>query len=284
MSFDGKLFDNLVKFKDKIDEISKTDVEVNIEKEKIGSKNAFEILNDVKISGVDGSQISPLKDFGIPFGGVQAARIWIHHGKGLHNIRYKSDIVYESNLDLERFKLEIELARESLEISDFVFYDGSLSVLYTMELSEVLSRAYKKEIDKVIGLSEKLETPIIGYVDRSYTRDLGLRIYDSYVLSDYLSLYEFTKPIRTKSPMLAFYFKSNPSLPVRIEIPEWCRNLYKRIAEIVYAECMLGSTTGYPYILERAHKYAKIDEKEKLAFVKAIKSFKISFKYISKIR
>ncbi len=284
MSFEGKLFDNILKFKSKIDELSETEIEIDVESNSIRLKDPFKILKDVKVSGIDGSQISPLKDFGIPFGGVQAARIWVYHGRGLRDLRYKSNIVYESNIDLERFRLEIELAKESLEISDFVFYDGSLSVLYTMEMSERLSRAYRKEIDEVVKMSEELSIPIIGYVDRSYTKDLGLKIYDSFVLSDYLKLYEYTEPIETKTPLLAFYFKSNPSLPVRVEIPKWCGNMVDSIAEVVYAECMLGSTAGYPYILERAHKYAKIDEKEKLAFVKAVKSFRISFKYISKVR
>lgn len=284
MSFEGKLFDNILKFKSKIDELSETEIDIDVKSNSIRLKDPFKILKDVKVSGIDGSQISPLKDFGIPFGGVQAARIWVHHGRGLRDLRYKSNIVYESNIDLERFKLEIELTKESLEISDFVFYDGSLSVLYTMEMSERLSRAYRKEIDEVVKMSEELGIPIIGYVDRSYTKDLGLKIYDSFVLSDYLKLYEYTEPIETKTPLLAFYFKSNPSLPVRVEIPKWCENMVDSIAEVVYAECMLGSTSGYPYILERAHKYAKIDEKEKFAFVKAIKSFRISFKYISKVR
>uniref|UniRef100_A0A7C4W421 DNA double-strand break repair nuclease NurA n=1 Tax=Geoglobus ahangari TaxID=113653 RepID=A0A7C4W421_9EURY len=290
MSFEGKLFDNIVKFKEKIEELSRQDIE-KIEKlqeilakNSIKRKNSFDILRDLKVSGIDGSQISPLKDFGIPFGGVQAARVWIHHGKGDYDIKYKSNIVYESNIEFERFKLEMELVRDCLEISDVVFYDGSLSVLYTMELSESLSRAYRREIDSVLFLSEKYETPVIGYVDRSYIKELGFSIYDSYILADYLNLYEFTNPIETKkSPLLAFYFKSNPTLPARIEIPKWCENLYRKIAEIVYAECVMGSTTGYPYILERAHKYAKIDEKEKSAFVRAVKSFKISFKYLSKM-
>ena len=288
MSFEGKLFDNIAKFKEKIEELSRNIERIEklreiLTKNSIKRKNPFDILRDLKVSGVDGSQISPLKDFGIPFGGVQAAGIWIHHGRGDYDIRYKSDIVYE-NVDFERFKLEMELVRDCLPISDIVFYDGSLSIPYTMEMGESLSRAYRREIDKVLSLSEEYGTPLVGYVDRSYVKELGFRIYDSYILSDYLNLYEFTNPIETKkSPILAFYFKLNPTLPARIEIPKWCVDICKKIAEIVYAECIVGSTSGYPYILERAHKYAKIDEKEKRAFIKAIKSFKISFKYISKM-
>ena len=41
-------------------------------------------------------------------------------------------------------------------------------------------------------------------------------------------------------------------------------------------------TRGYPYILERAHYYSRLDSKARMSFMKAIKSHGISFKWISK--
>lgn len=283
MSMDGRLFDNIHVFLRRVEEIGQKDFEITLTKKKVRRTDEFEILHGVRVLGVDGSQIAPLRDFGIPFGGVQAAGIVVHHGKGKFDVSFRSRIVSETNLELERFKLEVEMIRNNLERVDYAFYDGSLGALYTSELSEALKKAYQKEIDDLIRLSEKLETPVIGYVDRSYTRDLGLSIYDSYALSDYLSLYEYTQTVKTRSPLLAVYFKSNPSLPARLEIPEWCEDIVDEIVEVVYAECRFGSTSGYPYILERAHKNARISEREKMAFVSLIKSYGISFKYISKV-
>ncbi|WP_456369218.1 DNA double-strand break repair nuclease NurA [Geoglobus sp.] len=283
MSMDGRLFDNIHEFLRRVEEIRKKEFRIAVDRRKIRRTDEFEILDGVRVIGVDGSQISPLKDFGIPYGGVQAAGILVHHGRGSHDVKYRSKIISDTNLELERFRLEVELIKDSLDRVDYAFYDGSLGALYTSELSEPLKRAYQKEIDELVKISEETQTPVIGYVDRSYTRDLGLSIYDSYALSDYLSLYEYTEPVGTRSPLLAVYFKTNPSLPARLEIPEWCRSILDEIVEVVYAECRLGSTSGYPYILERAHTYARISEREKMAFVSIVKSSGVSFKYISKV-
>ena len=283
MSLDGRLFENIDRFVEKIREMESERFEISVEKNAVRRFDEYEILDGVRVIGVDGSQISPLRDFGIPFGGVQSAGVLIHHGKGEYEVIHRSKIVSDANLDLERFRLEVETLKESLERADYAFFDGSLGAFYTVELSEALKRAYQAEIESLIEKSEKLETPVIGYVDRSFTRDLKFSVYDSILLSDYLQMYEYTAPIDTKSPLKAIYFKSNPFLPVRIEIPEWCVKMYDEIVEVVYAESRLGSTGAYPYILERAHANARISEKEKDAFVRAVKSLGISFKFVSKV-
>ncbi len=283
MSLEGRLFENIDRFVEKIREMESERFEIRVEKRIVERSDEYEILDGVRVIGVDGSQISPLRDFGIPFGGVQSAGVLIHHGKGDYEVIHRSKIVSDTNLDLERFRLEIEVLKENLERADYAFFDGSLGAFYTVELSDALRKAYQAEIEGLIERSEKLEIPVIGYVDRSFTRDLKFSIYDSILLSDYLQMYEYTAPINTKSPLKAIYFKSNPLLPVRIEIPEWCMKMYDEIVEVVYAESRLGSTGAYPYILERAHSNARISEKEKDAFVRAVKSLGISFKFVSKV-
>ncbi len=283
MSLDGRLFENIERFIEKIREIESKEIEISVKKNSINKFDEYEILDGKTIMGVDGSQLPPLRDFGIPFGGVQSAGIIVHHGKGEFEVFHRSKIVSETNLEFERFKLEIETLKEKLDSVDLAFFDGSLGAFYTIELSESLRKAYQNEIESLIKESERFGTPVIGYVDRSFTRDLGFSIYDSIILSEYLSMYEYTEPIDTKSPLKAIYFKSNPLLPVRIEIPEWCGDISTEIIEIVYAESKLGSTGAYPYILERAHANAIISEKEKSAFVKAVKSMGISFKFVSKV-
>ncbi|AIY90633.1 DNA double-strand break repair nuclease NurA [Geoglobus acetivorans] len=280
---EGKLFENLPEFVKVAKSLRAEKIRFKAEKRIIGSLDEFEVLDGLRILGADGSQISPLKEFGIPIGGVQSAGITVHHGKGEFEVKYLNKIVFDQYLELERFRLEVEIIKQNLEKVDFAFYDGSLSALYLSELSERLSMQYRKEIEELVMLSEKYQTPVIGYADRSYMRDLGLGIYDSYVLSDFLDISEYLPAIRTSSPLIAMYIKVNPSLPVRVEIPEWCEGMQDEIAKVIMAECRLGSTKGYPYILERAHKYAKISEGEKRAFMRAVKSSGISFKYISKV-
>ncbi|AKG91699.1 NurA domain [Geoglobus ahangari] len=283
MSMEGRLFDNIHEFVRRVEEIRSRKFDVWVEKRRISRSDEFEILDGLRVLGVDGSQIAPLKDFGIPFGGVQSAGILVHHGSGRYDVRFRSRLISDTNLEFERFRLEIEMVKENLGEVDYAFYDGSLGAPYMYELNEALKRAYRMEIDELLRLSERLGVPVIGYVDRSYMKDLRMGVYDTYVLSDHLSLYEYTSPIQTGSPMLAVYFRPNPSLPVRVEIPAWCEEMVDEIMEVVYAECRLGSTSGYPYILERAHKNARISEKEKKAFVSVLKSAGISFKYMSKV-
>lgn len=280
---EGRLFENIPEFVEKAKELRKDKVEVLIEKSRVSKENPFEVLDGLMVLGADGSQIAPLKEFGIPLGGVQSAGVIVHHGKGYFEVKYLNSITSDRFLELERFRLEMEMIKRNLEKVDIAFYDGSLSALYFSEVSEKLLNVYRREIEELVNLSEKFETPVVAYSDRSFMRDLGFGVYDSFLLSEKIQVGEYTASVKTSSPLLAFYMKPNPSLPARVEFPEWCENHQKWIAEVIMAECRFGTTRGYPYILERAHKYAKISEAEKLAFVRAIKSSGISFKYLSKV-
>ena len=201
MSLDGRLFENIDVYVEKIRKLKSEKFEVKVQKRKIRRMNEFQILDDLKVLGVDGSQLQPLRDFGIPFGGVQAAGIILHHGKGEFQVFHRSKVVSDTNIDFERFRLEIEVMKDNLERADIAFFDGSLRALYTAELSEALKKAYQREIESLLKKSERLEIPVIGYVDRSFTRDLAFGIYDSMVLSDYLEIHEFTRSLNTDRPL-----------------------------------------------------------------------------------
>jgi len=51
---------------------------------------------------------------------------------------------------------------------------------------------------------------------------------------------------------------------------------------LVAAECMLGSTKNYPYVLERAHRYAVIREAEREVIGRMFSRGNVSLKWISK--
>ncbi len=281
MKFDGKLIENIAKIKEFYEKVE------SFELPKIGKRvakieNVKSFLKGLRVVGVDGSQISPLKDFGLPFGGVQAARLMIEHGNGKFDLKYRCCIAHESNLELERFRLEVELLKETLEKNVFSFFDGSFSFFYTSEISERLRKAYIREIDELIKISEEREAPVLAYVDRSYSKELQLGTYDSYVLKDYLKIFEYTEPVK-KGSLLVIYFKVNPTFPARIEVPSWLEDEVDEVIKVVLAECLISSTTGYPYVLERVHKYASISEREKEEFVKAVGAKIPSYKFVSKV-
>ncbi|ADC65740.1 NurA domain protein [Ferroglobus placidus DSM 10642] len=281
MKFEGKLIENVAKIREiyRQNEVAELP---DLEKKKVVLEDLKSFLKGLKVAGVDGSQISPLKDFGLPFGGVQAARLVVEHGSGKYDLKYKSGVAHETSLELERFRLEVEMLKEIMGEELYAFYDGSFSVFFTSEMSEKLRRAYLKELEELLKLSEEEETALIAYVDRSYSREIFQNAYDSYVLRNYLLMFEYIEPIR-RGNLLITYFKVNPTFPAKVEMPAWLEDRVEEILKVIMAECLISSTSGYPYILERVHKYATISEKEKEEFVKAVGARVLSYKFVSKL-
>ncbi len=244
-------------------------------------------LNGKRVVGVDGSQVKPLKDIGVPLGGIQIAKLSIQHGTGQHQLRHRSAFIdMDENVSLERFKMEVEALLEEMDGETLLFFDGSLSTSFTAEMSEKLRQEYASWINTLIQKSEETKTPLVGYVDRSYARDLakrmGVNAYDSYLLSSVLNLMEYTQAFRPEKDGLCYsYLRANPNQPVRLEYPTWMEDIHHNIVRSVVAECILGSTRGYPYVLERAHTCCQIDRSERMDFMKAF-SRDTSFKWMSK--
>ena len=295
-SFEGSLIENIGRFKDILknyrDEIEKKKKSVEhrilsslkIRRVEIDSRWHLKILDGKRVVGVDGSQIAPLRELGIPIGVIQTAKIWVIHGKGEFGKSYRTTFIrLEENIDLKRFQLELEMLMEEMDGKSWLFFDGSL-MPYAVEQS--VRDEYAKIVSKAIELSEKTQTPIIGYIDKSFSKDIarkfGLDIYDTFLLSDVMDVFSYTQPLGDK--ICYAYLMVNPSMPVRIEYPEWMKDMHDEIVRIVFAECLLGKTRGYPYILERAHHYSCIDAKARASFMKAVKSYGVSFKWISKIK
>ncbi|RLI88186.1 MAG: hypothetical protein DRO98_03455 [Archaeoglobales archaeon] len=252
------------------------------------------VLKGKRVVGVDGSQIMPLREVGIPVGAVQVAKIFVVHGEGVSDVKHYSAFVpIEGNVDLKRFQMEAEVLMEEMDGKSWLFFDGSFIPTFSAELSDELRKEYFKAMSSLIKASEETETPLIGYVDRSYAKDLartlGFDVYDTFLLSE-------MKPMTYTEPLLSprkevgeicyAYMRITPSPPVRIEYPLWMKEkgMHHEAMEIVAAECMLGSTRGYPYILERAHAHAVISNEERATFMKVIGSRGVSFKWMSKLK
>jgi len=308
MKFEGSLMSQIKKFKELVDQYhSELEELKKAVKEKLSripisrieakEKWYLDVLNGKKVVGVDGSQITPLKEIGIPLGAVQVAKVVIIHGAGKSDVKYYSAFVpMEENVDLTRFRMEVETLMEEMDGNGWLFFDGSFILSFTKELNKRLMDEYLRSITALLKKSRETQTPIIGYVDRSYAKDLakdlGLeQIYDAYLLSDRMNLMEYTPPFRCRRDDVEIdeevsyvYIRVSPSLPVRIEYPSWMEKMHDEVVRVVAAECMLGSTRGYPYILERAHSYSTIGGKEKMNFIKAVGSHSVSFKWMSKLR
>jgi len=295
-SYDGSLMENIPKFKDLLEEYERSIEEKRrglgrrlvefLDLKRMDEKKGWwlRVLDRRRVVGVDGSQISPLRELGIPIGVVQVAKFWVVHGEGKYGVDYKTSFVgVEHNLDLARFELEMNVLKDEMDGKSWLFVDGSLCPFST---DQRLRDEYLKKTNEILRMSENTGTPMVGYVDKSFSKDLakslGLDVYDVFLLSGVMDPFTYTRPFGNKIKYA--YVSVYPSAPVRVEYPAWMEDMHDEIVKVVLAECLLGKTRGYPYILERAHHYSCIDAKARANFMKAVKSYSISMKWMSKIR
>ena len=285
--FKGSIFKRIDELKSYIHSYLKEmeKVEFGADLEKLGIKRIetnqkwyLECLENKKVVGVDGSQINPLRELGIPVGIVQVAKVKVWHGKGEKKVEYYSmPVTIDENVNLRRFDLEIHALIEEVEQGGWLFFDGSFTAPEVKD---------NKDVERLFKLSKKHSTPIIGYVDKSFSKDLatkfGLNTYDTFLLKN-MDVFEYTKPFTTNNLNFA-YVKLNPTLPARIEYPSWMAEMHDEIVRLVAAECQLGVTKGFPYILERAHKHSIIEQRDRIKFMRAIKSYSVSFKWMAKMK
>ncbi len=296
-----KIFDSIPEFLEFVKRMESFEHEIEVEKAKIarteveGKEWYLDVLNGKRVVGVDGSQLRHLREFGIPFGAVQVVRFSVVHGAKEYSLKFKSKWVgLEHDLDLERFNLEIDALIEEMGKGDsHLFYDGSFVLSFISQLRKDLKEAYTESINRMLEKSEETSTPVFGFVEKSFARDISDFIYDALALRDILNLFEYTKPLPCKREITKeyrervyfSYLSLNRLFPIRIEFPEWMVDEIDRFAELVAAECLLGSTRNYPYVLERAHKYAVVREVEREAIGRMfskVATAGTSFKWVSK--
>ncbi len=256
---------------------------IKVKRVKAGRRKwAIKVLDGVTAVGVDGSQVKPLREFGIPAGAVQVAAYVVKHGTGEWNVSYSSGIVkLEDNVDATRYEMEMLCLTEQMDGKSCLFYDGSLSPSFAREMSKSLKARYERSARKAVERSEETKTPLFGYTDRSYAKDIAKDIYDSFLLSG-MEIMSYTEPLEGDGVWYS-YVRFSPSLPSRVEMPEWVARRFNRFAEVVCAECLLGSTYAYPFVLERAHRYAVIGEKERRMIAEILGGISLSFKWVSKL-
>lgn len=295
---------------------------------------ATSVLENRTTFAADGSQIYAEKDVSLPVGAIQIG--WFENPHSLIH-RYEKNAYFEilSPQDLlenqeepmnpetrvgeRRFHAEINKISEFLvrkkdwrargEKMPLAFFDNTLIFTLSMTATSIEKSFLQATLDLVL-LSQETSVPVVGYVDRSYAKDLlnmldtlygktdtGRKIlYDATILSSETSNYSrvlknwgdrtcfcyakrrglgtFIDAETGKSAVGFSYLQTTAdNAPVRLDIPTWIyeNGLLNEVVDVVRAECVVG--LGYPYSLETADQIAVIPVRDREIFFRALQDF-----------
>jgi NurA domain len=277
---------------------------------------AFEILKNRTTFAVDGSQIPPTRDISLTVAAVQIGWFENPHSE---NERYEKDVDFtilspkdlmpnpaESRVSERRIQEEIRKTKEFLakkkdwqnrgERMPLAFYDNTLLVPFP--LSKEGKSKYIEEILSLVDFSKECEVPLVGYVARSFSRDLltFLEVFDGeeienssifdadilfpsvlkfwgdrtvFLISKRKGLHEFFG----ESVGFVYLQTTTNASPARIEIPTWIyeKGFLDEVLDVIRAECVVG--LGYPYVLETADATAVITRSDQDNFYRILEEF-----------
>ncbi len=265
---------------------------------------------------VDGSQIPPTRDISMTVAAVQVGWFENPHNE---NIPYEKDAEFfilspnelmpdpaESRVSERRIEEEVRKTREFLERKNgwkergermpLAFYDNTLLVPFP--LAKDNKNKYIELMRELIYVSETTEVPLVGYVARSYSKDL-LTFLDEFdaekanadLLHDGDIL--FPKVLQFWGDRTCFCYAKRKGLieffgdtigfvylqttsddsPARLDIPSWIyeKGLLDDVIDVIRAECIIG--LGYPYSLETADQTAVITTQDREIFYLALQNF-----------
>ena len=295
---------------------------------------ANEILQNRTTFAADGSQIYAEKDTSLPVGAIQIG--WFENPHSVTE-RYIKNAYFEilspkvllelqdepmnpeTRVGEKRFHAEVEKTREFLikkkgwrergERMPLAFFDNTLLVSFSLPQTD-LQNSFLKAAVNLVRLSRETQVPLIGYVDRSFSRDLIHRLdafagnrnddnktlYDATILhsggengrtilknwgdrtcfchSDRKGLNIFIDEETGKSLVGFVYLQTtSDNTPARLDIPAWIyeNGLLDEVLDTVRAECVIG--LGYPYALETADQTAVITMRDREIFLRALQVF-----------
>lgn len=296
---------------------------------------AFDVLQKRTTFAADGSQLFVEREVSLPVAAVQIGWFENPHDDAAgyeKNARFfvlspedllkdqEEPVIPETRVGQKRFEAEAEKAREFLikkkgwqergERMPLAFFDGTLLISFALPRTD-LQEGFIKTMVALAKLSRETRVPLVGYVDRSYARDLlGLLDYvhqtknaNKRTLDDASVLHASTasnkQPIlrnwgdrtvfcyskrrglkafideQTGKSIVGFCYlqttSDNP--PARLDVPAWIyeENLLDEVMDVVRAECVIG--LGYPYALETADQTAVISLRDREIFLQALQGF-----------
>lgn len=180
------------------------------------------------------------------------------------------------------------------------FFDNPLLVPFSQK---GLQNSFLQATVSLVELSQDAGVPVVGYVDRSFSRDLLTMlehfdpvnrgqdgaVYDASILfalqqswgdrtcfcySKRRGLSAFEDPATGRSRVgFTYLHTTSDSQPARLDVPSWVyeSGLLNEVADVVRAECVIG--IGYPYALETADQTAVIAARDREVFFRALQEF-----------
>ncbi len=297
---------------------------------------ADEILRDRTTFAADGSQLYAEKETSLPIGAIQIGWFENPHSatmpyeKNAHfEILSPQRLLEDSEepLNPETRVGEARFHAEAKKVGDFLtkkkgwkergerlpvaFFDGTLLVSFSLPQTD-LQQSFVQTMINLVRLSRDVEVPVVGYVDRSFSRDIlnladafndrttskKQTLYDATILSAETSNYarilknwgdrtcfcysrrkgleSFIEPETDKSLVGFSYLQATAnSNPARLDVPAWVfeAGLLNEVLDVVRAECIIG--LGYPYALETADVTAVISTGDRQIFLGALQEFAV---------
>ena len=287
---------------------------------------ALNVLDGRTTFAADGSQIYAAKKTSVPVAAIQVG--WFEnphdetrpYGKGASFEILTPDDLFRGQEDPMNPDIRVEERRylgEVARIGEFLqerkgwkergepmplaFFDNPLLVPFSQK---GLQSSFLRATVDLVSLSRDCRVPLVGYVDRSFSRDLislldhfGGRngepasgLYDAsllfranrsawgrrtcYFYSRRRGLQDFVDPATGVSTVGFCYLQTTAdSAPARLDVPSWVyeAGLLEETVDIVRAECVVG--LGYPYALESADHAAVISTGDREVFFRALQEF-----------
>lgn len=294
---------------------------------------AFEILQNRTTFAADGSQLFAEREVSLPVAAIQIGWFENPHNEGIgyekqahffvlppnELLSQDEPVIPETKVGQRRFEAEIEKVKEFLkkkqgwqqrgERMPLAFYDGTLLLSISLPKTD-LQEGFINKLVELVRVSELAEVPLVGYVDRSYARDLLslLNTFDAapqtnhQTLDDVSMLHASTPEIpqtlknwgertifcysrrrglsafinaETGKSIVGFTYlqTTSDSAPARLDIPSWIyeKGLLDEVVNTVRAECVIG--LGYPYALETADQTAVITVRDREIFLRTLQDF-----------
>ena len=294
---------------------------------------AASVLQNRTTFAADGSQLYAEKETSLPVAAIQIG--WFENPHDEHQSYEKNakftvlspekllsqdePVIPETKVGQLRFEAEIEKVEEFLqkksgwqargERMPLAFYDGTL-LLSTPHPQTSLQVSFTNKLVELARFSASAQVPLVGYVDRSYARDLlslldnfnsgaisaGRTLYDATILhaetSNFPQVLKFWGDrtcfcyskrrglsafidAKTDRSIVGFTYLQTTaeSAPARLDIPSWVyeAGLLNEVLDVVRAECVIG--LGYPYALETADATAVITVRDREVFLAALQDF-----------
>ena len=297
---------------------------------------ANDVLRNRTTFAADGSQLFSEREVSLPVGAIQIG--WFENPHDA-TARYEKNayfeilspeillqqqeepVIPETRVGERRFHAEVEKASEFLrrkagwqargERMPLAFFDGTLLVSFSLPQTD-LQETFIKKMVALVRLSRETEVPIVGYVDRSYSRDLThlldslddgapaisnkQTLYDASILQASSEIY--ARPLENWGDRTCFCYSRRKGLnafldeatgaslvgfvylqttgegaPARLDVPAW---IYERglLEEVLdAARAECVVGLGYPYALETADQTAVITNRDREIFLRALQDF-----------